>query len=235
MSVAARIFLAIYSLIWVAACVGFAVLAWNDNQMLDLAVGDLGLQAFFETENAGAERWALTAILAVLALIGAFTFFLALWRRTSRGEMQIEQDDGTVIEITPDAVESLLREEIERLPDVRQADPTVRFVKNAVDSHVSVVVEPSATIAQVSSAVTQVTAHVLRDEIGVTKLRRPVVRIGYDEIAARPVSRQGRIKPQAANERANETVIGEDADGSGAVAAGPANGDGERRDWQDQG
>jgi hypothetical protein len=230
MSVAARIFLAIYSLILIAAAVGFAVLAWNDEQMLDVGVGDLSLQALFETDNASAERWALTAILALVVLIGVFTLFLALWRRGSRGEMQIEQDDGTVVEITPDAVESLLRDEIERLPEVRQAVPTVRFVKNAVDSHVSVVVEPSATISQVSSAVTQVTTRVLRDEIGVTKLRRPVVRIGYDEIAARPVARQGRVKPQAAN----EPVIGETG-AEPVVAAPPASGDGERRDWQDQG
>src|SRR3970040_463760 len=132
MSVAARIFLAIYSLILIAAAVGFAVLAWNDEQMLDVGVGDLSLQALFETDNASAERWALTAILALVVLIGVFTLFLSLWRRKSRGEMQIEQDDGTVVEITPDAVESLLRDEIERLPEGRQAVPTVRFVKNAV-------------------------------------------------------------------------------------------------------
>ncbi len=86
-------------------------------------------------------------------------------------------------------------------------------------------------VVSAASAVTQVTTRVLRDEIGVTKLRRPVVRIGYDEIAARPVARQGRVKPQASN----EPVIGEAGAEQPVVAAPPANGDGERRDWQDQG
>jgi len=233
MGAVARVFLAIYSLIWIAASAGLGVLAWNEGQMLDLGAGDLRMEAFFETDNADAERWVLTAILAVLVLLGVFTLLLAFWRRGNRGAMQIEQDDGTVVEITPEAVESLLRDEIERLPEVRKADPRVRFVKNAVDSHVSVTVEPSATIAQVSSAVTQVTSHVLRDEIGVTKLRRPVVRIGYEEISARPVSRQGRSKPQATREE----VIGEEQAGGERpfTSERPANGDREARGWQDEG
>jgi hypothetical protein len=206
MSVTRRVFLAIYSLIWIGACIGLIVMVWNDDEMLDLGVGDLSFQALFELENGDTARWVLTAILAALALLGVFTLGLALWRRQrGRGVMRIEQEDGGVTEISTEAVESLLADEIGRLPDVRRAEPRVRTVGDTVESEVGVTVESSATISQVTSEVTQVTTQILRDDLGLRKLRRPVVRINYEEISARPVARGGRTKPQATR----ESTIGE--------------------------
>jgi hypothetical protein len=64
----------------------------------------------------------------------------------------------------------------------------------AVDPTIMVAIEPSASIAHVTSMVSRVTADVLREQVGVTDVKRPAVRVTYDDLAVRPV-RGGRPAP----------------------------------------
>ncbi len=193
MNVLSRIVLAIYSLLWIAACAGLGVLLWNDDEMLDLEVGDLGLGAFFVTEDAGLERGVLTAILAIAGVLGLLTLLLAFRRQgASRGALRMRQQDGGVVEVTAVAIESLLKGELEQLPEVRQAGVKVSLRGGVVDTSISALIEPSASIAHVTAAVGETVATVLKDQVGVTAVRRPTVHVRYDEVQARPVGARSR-------------------------------------------
>ncbi len=188
MNALSRAFLAIYSLIWIGACAGVGVLLWKDAEMLDLSVRGLTMRAFFEVKDASVERGLLTALLVLLAMIGLITLVLAFMRPgPAKGTLRMRQQDGGVVEVTTTAIQSLLESELGKLPEVRQASVRVKLTGGAVDTDVTASIEPSASIANVTTAVGQMTAQVLKEQVGVTAVRRPVVRIRYDEIAARPV------------------------------------------------
>jgi len=206
-NVLSRIVLAIYSLLWIAACAGLGVLLWNDDEMLDLEFRDLGLSAFFVAEDADLERGVLTAILALAGVLGLLTLFLALRRQgPSRGALRMRQQDGGVVEVTATAIESLLKGELEQLPEVRQADVKVRLRGGVVDTGISTLIEPSASIAHVTASVGETVATVLKDQVGVTAVRRPTVHVRYDEVQARPVGARPRpaARPAATQPRSED-------------------------------
>jgi len=188
-----RVVLALYSLLWIGACAGIGVLLWQDDQMLDLEARGLNLRAYFIANDADLERWLLSAILGLVALLGLLTLTLAFQRAgPSRGTLRMRQQDGGIVEVTAVAIESLLKNELEQLPEIRQASVKVRLAGGAVDSDITASIEPSASIANVTATVGQVTAQVLREQVGVGAVRRPVVHIRYDEIQARPVRVESR-------------------------------------------
>lgn len=188
-----RFFLALYSLLFIAACGGFIALAWNKDQQLDLEVRDFNLQAFIDATDR--YRVVFTALLVPFILLGLLTLVIALATPGGgRGTLRIRQADGGTVEVTASALESLLGDELQRLPEIRKAAAKVRLSGGAVDSDVAVTIEPSAVIAQVTSLITQTTSQVLKDQVGVTNIRRPRIRVSYDEISARPVASGG---PQA--------------------------------------
>lgn len=196
MNALSRVVLAVYSLLWVAACAGIGVLLWNDDQMLDLEARGVNLRAFFTATDADLERGVLTAGLALAGVLGVLTLLLAFRRQgPSRGTLRMRQQDGGVVEVTAVAIESLLKGELEQLPEVTEALVKVRLSGGAVDTDISALIEPSASIAHVTAAVGQTTAAVLRDQVGVTAVRRPTVHIRYDEIQARPVRVESRGAP----------------------------------------
>lgn len=187
MSALRRMFLALYSLLFVGAGVGLILLGWDREQKLDITLGDFNLQAFIDTTD---RYWAAYSLILVpFILLGGFTFVLSLTpaRSVSRGTLRLRQSDGGTVEVTAIAIESLLREALQKLPEIRRASPTVKVEGGAVDFDIAVVIQPSASIAQATTLVTQTTAEVLRDQVGVTHSRRPRIRVSYDEIAARPV------------------------------------------------
>jgi hypothetical protein len=193
-----RTLLVVYSLLLLAACAGLAVLAWNEDQQLDLDIGDFNLVAFIAADDA--EKVALTAVLGVVALFSVLSVLVAVAGDTPgrrRGNLRIRQSDGGTVEVTAVALEGIIRAELEALPDVRQATPRVRVDGGAVDSEVDVAIEPSANIAHVTSAVAGATARALREQVGVAEVHRPNIRITYDELAARPIGVVPRAKPQA--------------------------------------
>ena len=71
-----RFFLALYSLLLIAACGGLIVLAWNEEQMLDLQVRDFNVVAFIDAPTS--HQAAFTAMLAPFILLGLITFVIAL-------------------------------------------------------------------------------------------------------------------------------------------------------------
>ncbi len=192
-----RFFLVVYSLLLMAACAGLGVLAWNDNEKLDLNAGDFNLQAFVDATDSA--KWAFTAILAGIGLIGLLTLLLAFSRTGMRsgGALRLRQEDGGTVEVGAQALQSLLRDELERIPDVRSADPRVRVDGNAVDSMLNLTVEPGANIAHVTNEAAHATMQTLREQIGASNVRRPSVRITYEGAGGMGAPRAPRPKPQA--------------------------------------
>lgn len=176
-----RFCLAIYSLLLIAAAGALIALTWADNQQFDWTIGGWNFQALVNSSNGG--KIIFTIILAVIAFIGLLTLILAVFRdsvRNQRGALRLRQSDGGTIEVTGRAIESLLRDELQRLPDVRSVDPHVRLVGGAVDTNLAAVIAPTANIATVTSTLSQGVSNILRDQVGVTNVRRPSIRIEQD-------------------------------------------------------
>ncbi len=193
-----RIFLILYSIVLLAAVGGITALAWNQDEQLDLKIGDLNLQAFVEASNGA--KWALTGVLAGIALIATISLLLAVLPSRKGGRageaLRITQADGGTVEVTAAAIESLLRDELEALPEVQSANPRVKLAGGAVDTYLDVQIEPSASIAHATKLLSSTVEETLREQVGVTSVRRPVIRISYDEMAARPVGGR-RSRPSA--------------------------------------
>ncbi|MGH2634220.1 MAG: alkaline shock response membrane anchor protein AmaP [Tepidiformaceae bacterium] len=188
--------LVLYSLLLIAACGGITALAWNQDRKLDLNAGDFNLQAFVASTDTA--RWIVTAILVVVAIIGLLTLILAVVRGGSggaKGTLRMRQADGGTLEVTTASIENLLRGELEQLPEVRTVNPRVRLVGGAVDTSLDASIEPSASIANATSLLAQGVANVLREQVGVTNIRRPNIRIHYDEANARPVPARAPTAP----------------------------------------
>lgn len=191
-----RFFLVIYSLLWIAACAGLIVMAWNQDQKLDIVAGTFNLQAFIVSDDR--DRWLFTGMLGLLALIGVISLLTAFARGGRSGSsstVRLRATDGGVVEIDSSAVEALLRSNLESLPQVRQASPKVKAVKGSVETDITVSVYPGASITDITHTVNETTATVLRQQVGATQVRRPVLHITYDELAAVP---SGRMRPQSA-------------------------------------
>lgn len=202
MNAVRRIFLVIYSVVFLAALGGLGALAWNQDQQLDLNISDLKINGFIEASDGA--KWALTGVLAGLGVLGLLTLLMAVWPARSggsKGTLRIRQSDGGYVEVTASAVESLVREAVEALPEVRRASPRIRLSGGAIDTYLDVDIEPSTSIANATKLLAQTVEDVLRDHVGVSSVRRPVIRITYDELAARPVPTSKR-RPEPAFEPA---------------------------------
>lgn len=197
MNAVRRILLIIYSLLLIAAAGGLIALTWNQDQKLDLEVSEFNFEAFVEASDGA--KWAVTGILAGVALIGVITLLVAVLRpsrASSRGTLRMKQADGGTVVVTASAIETLLRDELERLPEVRRVAPTVRVSSGAVDTHLDATIEPSASIAHATRVLGDGVATVLKDQVGVTSIRRPTIRISYDELAARPAGTVPGPRPE---------------------------------------
>ena len=193
-----RTLLAIYGLLLIAAAGGLIALAWNQDQKLDLNIGDFNLQAFVVSTDTA--KYGVTAVLAVIALIGLFSLIVAVMRDDrggARSTLRLRQTDGGTVEVTAASIESLLRDELEQLPDVRTVNPRVRLgSQGAVETTLDASIEPSASIAQVTNDLGQAVANVLRTQVGVTNVKRPNVRIRYDDVNARPMAARPESAPR---------------------------------------
>ncbi|GAB4336766.1 MAG: hypothetical protein Kow0010_24740 [Dehalococcoidia bacterium] len=179
MSILGRIFLVLYSLAWIGAAAGLIAMNWNEDQMLDIDVADWNLQAFIDADDA--EQWAFTAGMTAVALIGVFTLVLAFrpYSAVRRGSLRLKQSGGGQVEVTADALESLLAEELQRLPSVHTARARVGTRGGDIATELDLTIAAGASIAEVTNAAGDRLAEVFRDQVGVTNVRRPLVRIAY--------------------------------------------------------
>ena len=193
MNVLRRLFLSLYSILIGLAAGGLVTLAWKDSERLNaLIVKDLRIHANITAPD-DAARILFTVILGAIAALAIFTFVLSYlpqhWKDkgSTRGALRLRQADGGTVDVPVSALETLLREELEALPEIRTAKPTVRVSGGAVSVDLDLAIEPSASIANVTSLAGNTVARALKDQVGVTAVRRPHVRISYDEVNARPV------------------------------------------------
>ncbi len=193
MNATRRVILVIYSLLLIAAAGGLIALAWTQDKKLDLKIESFNLQAAITSGDTA--KYIATLVFAAAALIGFLTLVLAVLKdsgRRSKGTLRLKQTDGGTVEVTAVAIENLLRDELERLPEIRRVVPRVQVNAGAVDTFLDASIEPSASIAHVTTVLAQGVGAVLRDQVGVTNVRRPNVRISYDEANARPVGQAPR-------------------------------------------
>lgn len=192
MSILRRIFLSLYSILLGLAAGGIAALAWNEDSLNAPIVRDLRLHAFVTSPNDQA-RVLLSVIAGAIVVLAIFTFVLSYLPQSkknessSRGALRLKQVDGGTVDVPVSALETLLREELEALPEIRSAKPIVRVSGGVVTMDLDLAIEPSASIAAVTSLAGNTVARALKDQVGVTAMRRPHVRISYDEMNARPV------------------------------------------------
>ncbi len=184
-----RILLALYSLVFIAACGGLIGLIWNENEKLDLDINnDFNLQAFI-TATDSAQTLA-TAVLGVLIVFGLWTLLMALLPSGSRGSsgmLRLKQSDGGTVEMSAQALERLVREEIESLAEVRQAVPRVRVSGGAVETDALVVIDSAASVAHVTTVVNDAINRAFKEQVGVTNVKRPSIRISYDPVKGQPM------------------------------------------------
>jgi hypothetical protein len=185
-----RMLLALYSLVFIAACGGLIALTWNEDQKLDIDIadGDFNMQAFITADD----TWQIiaTTVLGLLILFGLWTLLMALLPASSgsSGMLRLKQADGGTVEVTSQALERLVRDEVEALPDVRQAVPRVRVSGGSVETDALVVIEQQASIAHVTTVVNDAINRAFKEQVGVTNVKRPNIRISYDTVKGRPVS-----------------------------------------------
>lgn len=198
-----RALLIVYSLLLVAAAGGLIALTWNDSQKLDLEVGSFNLQAFVAaSDNA---KLAATAAFAAVGLVGVLSLLVALQRQSggSHGALRLKQAEGGSVDVSATALERLLRDELMRVSEIRDVAPKVRVAGGSVQSDITVTIEPSTNIAHITNTIASVTNQALREQVGVTSVRRPHVRILYEEMLARPPG--ASVSPRAMPQRAIAT------------------------------
>ncbi len=198
MNVLARFYLAVYGLLLIAACGGLIALSFAEDEKLDVSVGDYNLQALVITSDGA--RIAVTVMLVAVALLGAISLLIAFlpWHRNDRDTtVRIQRGGGGTVEITTSAIERTLADELRPLPGVREVSPVVRVRGGTVESDITVSIDAGANIADVTATVAEATGSVLREQIGATQVRRPTIRITYDEIQVRhPVSSRPVSPPE---------------------------------------
>lgn len=216
MSILGRIFLGIYSLAWIGACAGLIALNWTDDQQLDIEVADWNLQAFIAADRA--EQWIFTAIMATVALLGLFTLFLAFkpYSAVRRGSLRLKQAGGGQVEVTAGALETLVADELRGLSAIHGARARVGTKGGAIATELDLTIAHGASIAEITAAAGDRIAEVFRDQVGVTNVRPPLVRVTYAEAAAPaapaapPPPPPPPPPPEPAQPAAPETPAGEE-------------------------
>jgi hypothetical protein len=202
-----RIILGCYSLLLIALAGGLIGLSWNQGDQLDLHASDWRGVAFVEATDTA--RTIATIALAAVIAVGLFTLYLAFARGRSRrgGTLELKQADGGTVRVTGDALEQLLRADLERLPEVRRADPKVFVRKGAVEADITATLIPETSIAHATTAITNATRQTLQEQVGVTNTHRPSIRIEYDDDARRERPTRGMTpEPMAVAQPAPSSV-----------------------------
>ncbi len=179
MTVFNRLCLAVYSTLWILACMGLIALAWNTDQMLDLRAGDLNIQAFIDSTDD--VRVAFTAMMLALALVGVVTFITAIIPQEPQGRMiTVRGDRGAMTKVPVSSIEALLKRELESFNDIRSATVRVREQGGLISTDLYLAVAAGAHIADTEALASEVTQSVLQQRMGLATAQRPSVRATFD-------------------------------------------------------
>lgn len=184
MNATRRVFLGLYSLLLIALAGGLIALTWNQDRQADVSPGNWRGVAFVEAGDTA--KTIATLVFAAAIALGLFTLLLAVAQlsRRSRGTLELKQTDGGTVHVTGSALERLLKGEIERLPEVLRADPRVRVRRGRVEPDIRATIVPATSISHATTSIASATRQTLQEQVGVTSIRRPAIRIQYDESAA---------------------------------------------------
>ena len=165
--------LAVYSALFVGLAALLIVLAWNDQQQLDLDLSGFRLVSFIETS--GAERLLFTGLMFFVAWFALITLAIALVpdRQRYRETLTVQTPGGSLT-LTPEMVATVLRDELERLPSVLQAHPSVRVTKDAVEPDLTIVLADGTNVPNAVNAVQVTAGETLRERFGVRMLQAGV-------------------------------------------------------------
>lgn len=180
MRIAARILLAVFSLGWIAVAGGLTALAWNDQQMLDINAGSFTSQAWIDADAIAKSLFSL--IMAALMALGLAGFVLAFIRKstTRSGVLRLKQAEGGIVEVPASALEALVVQALGEMDVIEHAEATVTLRGGTVATELDLTIGPGASISEVTAGATECLSDVLRDMVGVTNVRRPLVRIIID-------------------------------------------------------
>lgn len=191
-----RILLALYSLVFIAASGGLIGLIWNENEKLDLDINnDFNFQAFVTATDSA--QILATAILGVLIVFGLWTLLMSMLPAGSGGStgmLRLKQSDGGTVEMSAQALERLVREEVESLPEVRQAVPRVRVSGGAVETNAIVVIDSTASVSHVTTVVNDAINRAFKEQVGVTNVKRPNIRISYEPVKGQPLGEGDSVR-----------------------------------------
>lgn len=161
--------LAGYSILFAGLAVLLIVLAWNDGRQLDIDLGGFQLVSFIE--SGGADRILFTGLMFFVAWFALITLVIAVIpeRPRYRDHLVVHTPGGDVT-LTAEMVATIIREEVERLPGVRQAHAAVRFVGDAVEPDITLTLEPGTGVPHAVNAAQITARHALEDRFGVKVL-----------------------------------------------------------------
>ncbi|MGH2609238.1 MAG: hypothetical protein ACRDHF_09135, partial [Tepidiformaceae bacterium] len=71
----------------------------------------------------------------------------------------------------------------------------VRVSGGSVDTDVLAVIEPQATISHVTTVVGDTVRRAFKEQVGVTNVKRPNIRISYEPVKGRPLADGARPQP----------------------------------------
>ncbi len=182
-----RVALAIYSALALALCLGLVALTWDEGRQLDIGLGSFRFVSFIDAGSAA--KWLLTLALGLVAALAGLTFVLAALpeRRARSGAVRLKQSDGSRVEVDTATLETIIKEEVERLPDVRMVQARVRLEGGALETDLALIIEHGANITHVTAAAAHTAANALAGQTGDAEVRRPTVRVSYDSLAPAPI------------------------------------------------
>jgi hypothetical protein len=214
MSFSARTLLAAFSLGWIAVAGGLTALAWNDGQMLDLEIGSFTSQAWIDGDTAA--KALFTLVMAALMAIGLAGFLLAFMRKsaTPSGVLRLKQAEGGIVEVPASALEALVVHALGEMDVIAHAEASVALRGGTVATELDLTIGPGATISEVTAGANDCISDVLRDMVGVTNVRRPLVRITIDGTLPKSgwASDSAAGESEALEPEAKDDVTGEASD-----------------------
>jgi hypothetical protein len=191
-----RVFLGVYSVLLVGAAGGLVAMAWRQDEKLDVVIGGFNLQAFIAAGET--PQMVATVVLGLVGLLGVGTLALAFLAGPDeqRGLIRLPQAGGGFMEVPGATVTEMLQDELEQMPDVREARVGIHTDGKAVDVDIELLVISSASVGGVTADAGRAVLVTMRETFGVTAVRRPRVRLVYEEIAVRPQLRMDAIRAE---------------------------------------
>jgi hypothetical protein len=196
-----RILVVFLSLLLIAAAAGLITLAWVEDRFLNLELDNFDLEAAIVTD--GTSRLVFTVVCAAIGALGlAFIAlqFVRMGRQTRDQVVRLRQASGDQVELSTTTIESMIRQELEQLPEVRRAAVLVREEKNGLASVLDLHLEPDATVAHVTSEASHVVTAAFRERLGMSSAHRPLIRVHYDELNLAPGARHIPLPPPASSQ-----------------------------------